>query len=219
MNSLTTYEIAIAEKAAQLPIPDLADQIWAAIEVQLDPDTPSGNEEPGAGPSTHLPAAPAPLSIPYITILAAVAAAVLIFFFYRALRKDTPAPSVPAAPAPTQMAPPGSNSPPGDSNTIILPNTIKNSSSPVLQKDSPVQFSIILPDNTVPLNSNQRQPVLPATPDSSQNRPGAQLTPPLLSADSVLLKKPTPVRLRGVSNISDSDYKIIGVKKDSGRGN
>ena len=52
MNQKKAYEQIITGKLEALPLPDLADAIWARIETQLDIDMPEGDGGPGSGPSS-----------------------------------------------------------------------------------------------------------------------------------------------------------------------
>ena len=74
MNENKTYQL-IAEKLDALPVPDLADLIWAKIEAQLDIDLPpdTGNDDPGP--------APAPKPVGKKIALGAATIAIAISFF------------------------------------------------------------------------------------------------------------------------------------------
>ena len=74
MNENKTYQL-IAEKLNALPVPDLADLIWAKIEAQLDIDLPpdTGNDDPGP--------APAPKPVGKKIALGAATIAIAISFF------------------------------------------------------------------------------------------------------------------------------------------
>lgn len=55
MNNRTTYEQLIADKLQQLPIPDMADAIWARIEQQLNVEMPVDDQGPNNTPGSSSP--------------------------------------------------------------------------------------------------------------------------------------------------------------------
>ena len=52
MNKRTTYEIIIAKKAEQCPLPDMADDIWASVKTQLHQQAES-NDNNDSGNTTQ----------------------------------------------------------------------------------------------------------------------------------------------------------------------
>lgn len=213
MNPLTTYEIEIAEKVATLPVPDLADQIWAAIEQELDLDAPSNDGEPGGNQPTPKPTSPTPVPMPYLIIIATAAIIAIAFGLYKVTRQPNTMPATPT-PIPAQ-APPGSNLPPDNSSTIPLP---ESKGTGVTVKNSPLQTPRTPQDVSIPLPDMSQQAISLTLADSSGNQAVSPLIKSAQSPDSITVPQIPPKRPRGVSNISDSDYKLIGVRKDSGKG-
>jgi hypothetical protein len=203
VNTVTSYEIVIAEKLAQLPVPDMADSIWADIAAQLDAPLPGedGHEPPQPKPGRGLPGKG--------FFFAAVTAVVITAVWYYAGKKSGAKENV----QPQQIVPAAVHP---DTSTIIGPTIVPGETQlpPVqalpLKKDTTVAFDttagltrqttpaagIDLPtdklDSAVINNSNRIKPVL----------------------DSAAMRPPPP-KPKGVKGISDDDYKIKGEKKDS----
>ena len=196
MNENKTYQL-IAAKLEQLPVPDMADMIWARIEAQLDIDLPpdNGNNDPGPAPT------PKPVGRRIALGTASVALIIAIFQFFNNRKQDIPATSV--VPINQQSTTPTTNA--ADVITIPPPKRTDNINPtpsgdlltvPLLKSDSTIS-TINLPDSTL-------QTVAPPR-DSTLLVPPLVLNPP---ADSIPVK-----RKRGVS-LNDTDYRIIP-KKDS----
>jgi hypothetical protein len=192
LNTPTSYELIVSEKLQTLPVPDMADAIWARIEQQLDLDMPT--DDPDGNP----PASPSggwrlPILSATILLIAAIA--------YLIIAKK------PESPLPLHEETPQQVSPITDS-TIDVPASRLTAPS-AKQGASPQKQVPDLPVATAPLDSGQR---LVFSPKRQDTVPMVN-APPLLTrpvADTPKTKRP-----RGVSGISDTDYKIAPAKKDS----
>ncbi|RYY70112.1 MAG: hypothetical protein EOO13_07615 [Chitinophagaceae bacterium] len=208
MNKKTTYEVAITEKVAQLPVPDMADSIWAKIAIGLDAASPGDVSNPEA-PSEPLPAKTAMLTTKvWLAVITIVAIAALILIFIKNKRKERKA-APKQAPAAMQVEP-QTRKDSVDTNTTTLPGATV--SEPTLKPQQPVDSvsaTRLTPLTNQPITNEpmpnkmgdslllSNKPVITGKPDSTTNIP-----PPI--------KKP-----RGVGGIQDSDYKITSGKKDS----
>ncbi len=195
MNENKTYQL-IAVKLEQLPVPDMADMIWARIESQLDIDLPpdNGNNDPGPAPT------PKPVGRRIALGTATVALLIAIFQLFNNRKEEIPATSVQpiknSTPLTTDSAGAisiplqrrtGSNNPTPSGGLLTVPSVTGDSA-----------FSTInLPDSTLQTSAPPR--------DTVSFIPPIVLNPP---SDSTPVKKK-----RGVS-LNDTDYRIIP-KKDS----
>ena len=198
MNKLQRYEELMAAKLEQPPVPDMADAIWANIEKGLDADPPPGN-----GPSRP-PSSPAPVSDLVKGLGLVVILAIVVVMFFVRKKNNAHAPAQPAGNAPVIVTAADSNSaatpflPPGD-NSNKQPN--RKTGNIVTADSNLIHGQVINPVQN--LDSTINPPLIipqPVSMDSVHSAPPLGLPPPG--------KKPKGVRL------SDSDYKIVPVKKD-----
>jgi hypothetical protein len=196
MNQKTTYELTIAEKLQQLPLPAMEDAIWARIKSQLDLDLPEGD---GGGGNT--PQAPSG-GMWSAGLLAFVAAFLSIYFLTQ--KQDTatapetinPATKTTPAPLPEQKPPPGQ-----------LP--LNNPNLPVSTPPSPTISTLPL---TPGIDSIKVAPLALQPPiDSGAASTALVPLPPLQKRDSL----PPKPKTRGVKDITDADYRIVPTKRDS----
>lgn len=205
MNQKTTYEVTITRKLDQLPIPDLREAIWARIEGDLDADMPTddGGDTPPSAPSgggkvLHF-------ALPGLVVL------LVTLFLIKTNQKDSqPLNIPPTTPAiPTITTTPTASPPPLDIKTIT-----PNEKTPV-----------VYPGNSIPVSDAPTQSdsvaapitdVVPSVTDNTnQQAPLVQAPPPQpIKTDTIAQKKK-----RGVSGITDNDYRITPVKPDSSRKN
>lgn len=190
MNTTTPYEKLIAEKLEQVPVPDMADSIWASIEMQLDvaPDAPDNTSTPekaikhkGKG---WYGAAGA----------ATVAVAVSLWWFSH---KEQPLQKI----TPVQPAP-----------TIRIPVTVPDSTSdkpaetkpavPLIRPKDTVSIIDILP--ALPDFDSTAQQTLPAAKPDSQALKYHHVLPPVPDA----VTTPPPKKSRGVKGITEDDYRL-----------
>jgi hypothetical protein len=194
MNTPTPYELIVLEKLQTLPVPDMADAIWARIEQQLDFEMPTDDPD-----GTPLAAASTsggwrlPLLSAAILLIAAIA--------YLIIAKK-PESSIPLREETLQQVRPIADS------TIDVPTSCLTAPS-ARQGASQQKQMPNLPGATAPFDRGQR---LIFSPKRQDTVPMVN-APPLLNrpvADTRKHKRP-----RGVSGISDIDYKIAPAKKDS----
>ena len=189
MNTPTPYEKLIAEKLDQVPVPDMADSIWASIEMQLDVDanTPDNTSTPkkaiqfkGKG---------------WYGFAGAATIAVSLWWFTN--HKDqTPEKVTPVKPSPA----------------IEIPVTIPDSAS-----EKPVERKPIVPlspeKNTAPIidippvvpefDSTTWQVLPPPKPDSQVEK-YQRAFPPVVDSVSTRPAK----KSRGVKGITEDDYRL-----------
>jgi len=242
VNPTTPYEQLIAAKLDQVPVPDMADSIWASIEMQLDvpadaqespdgPDTSDAPESPGS-PNAHDTPAQGPASISNVVSwyglagLAAVVAIILWWYYSRkghAPEKITPPPAIERTPAePPRVAPepPPSESPSvGPAATPIKKNVIKTNTASFhnIPHDSihvsvDSAIKLNLPPVKVDSSSLQNNRISLPDVDLYSTPPSARPSPP----PAPLTPTSTGKKHKGVKGITDDDYKI-SAGKDSGR--
>lgn len=206
MNHLTTYEQLVADKLQQLPVPDMADAIWARIERQLDVEMPvdkSGDHNNG---NSSLPGFQFPGNIVFYIFLAALVS--IIFYFNRpgqyketSIQPSSKTTTVPAADDPAQKK-------------YILPE--KRSEIDYTDKAdipvAPVKEDVVT-EKEQPLILNQ------AVEAKENEVVKKQELPPLIEAVQKKTTAPVqdsvPKKTRGVKGITSNDYRIAPVRKDS----
>ncbi|HEV7331567.1 MAG TPA: hypothetical protein VGN63_11055 [Flavisolibacter sp.] len=195
MNKKTTYELTIADKLQQLPLPDMEDAIWARIKTQLDLDLPEGD---GGGSNT--PQAPSGGWMWSAGLLTFVAAFLTVLLLTK--KSDQPAPTdnidqnIEAITAPSPQQIPAPVQTPGNSTTVPLPAP---SAGTITMPSEGISDSLLAPPLTL-------QPPVDTLPSATA------LVPPPLTQDSLIKTKP---KTRGVQDISDADYRIVPTKRDS----
>ncbi|MET3878739.1 hypothetical protein [Chitinophaga sp. OAE865] len=197
MNTNTPYEHLIAAKLDQVPVPDMADSIWASIEAQLDapveiPDQKTTPKIKGKGWYGF----------------AGITVVVTALWWYtnhtnHSQKNTTPEniPTVPEMPAPIIDSP------------ALKDNTEKKTVPfipPPAEKDSIAREE--MPVSSIRKDSAAEQVFPLFKPDSSFWRYDKT---PLPAIDSVNTA-PHPKKPKGVKGISDNDYKI-SAGKDSAR--
>jgi hypothetical protein len=188
-----TYEVTITSKLEALPIPDIADAIWSRIEAQLDIDLPTndgGGNNPPSGPTGFGWYGGAGLIV--------IAAAIITFF---SVKKDDQR---------TEIRVDSVNPSKVDSTEIRALAPVKNPDSKPTTT-APLDIGIVDSSIVVPTDSAifVQEPALPPIKDSvvlANDQPKNYS----LSKDSIPAKKS-----RGVSGITDSDYRIVPKRKDS----
>ncbi|MDP4216634.1 MAG: hypothetical protein Q8927_10555 [Bacteroidota bacterium] len=187
----------MAAKLDQVTVPDMADGIWAGIESQLDAGAGAGAPK-GRGLRFGF--------IGMVTLVVFVAVCLLIWWRYPKQSlpaiKESPAPA--ASPS---VTPPRATPPAADSHTIL--NKPKKKGLPVESVDSTIRQDA--PPSSPP---HERVDIPPArvglSPVRVDSLPGRTFP---LHIDSVHFHPPGK-KSRGVSGITDDDYKI-SAKKDS----
>ncbi|WP_146616263.1 hypothetical protein [Chitinophaga dinghuensis] len=196
MNNTTRYEQLIAEKLEQMPVPDMADSIWAGIEAQLDavvettPDQDTSFKWKG---KTWF-------GIAGIAIIASG-----IWWYSQSATPETPVttPAPTSTPTPATLSAPAPPTP--DSNTIItLPQT------PAKHKDT---IELPAAPFSNPLTDSVPARYLPLMTPDSVHIPTTIPAKPHQQPDTVVIP-PAPKKPKGVKGITSDDYKIT-VDKDS----
>lgn len=200
MNERTTYEHIISGKLQTLPVPDMADAIWARIEAQLDIDMPTDDGPDGDGGAPHFPTGG--FLIGGISI---IVVAVLYFIFSQTNKSSTPATDLPQTNAPVTSQPIAipEESPPNaiskSNNTTTGTYTAPATALPQIQAaDS--NFTTNVPVALKP-DSTTIAPMLPQVTAAA---------PP--KKDTLASAK----KSRGVTGLTDDDYRIVP-KKDSAK--
>jgi hypothetical protein len=205
VNTPTKYEVTIAAKLEQLPVPDMADSIWARIEMQLDADLPSddGDNAPSQDPTRGMPGMGKGF---YLSLLAAVIIALVLI--YTANKKDKKKINPVPAPFKTEIITPVADS--GQSIPIPEEKNSPNIPAVVNKKDSSTLS--VIPGNRISFDSVSpkilpgQQPDSPAIITSNPRLPSFDSLPP-----------PPLIKPKGVKGITDNDYRIQEGKKDSAK--
>jgi hypothetical protein len=207
LNLKTTYEEIITEKLEQaLPIPDMADAIWARIEMQLDA-TPDADGD--ASPSVESIPAKAIMGKTLAIVIGGILTLIVLFILLKKNAKKREKTKEPPPVQQTIKVNPGISSPDTASNTGSL---IKPAAIP----DNPVKPGTISNSDATPFlkkDSTFNQPLQNIQKDSTQSAiiPRTVTMP----SDSGIIVAPPYKKPRGVPGISNDDYKILGGKKDS----
>lgn len=206
MNNKATYEVIIAQKLEQLPLPDLQEAIWSRIEDQLDLDMPGDEGGPDA---PDAPTSPDWTNLLYKAGPFAVIVAVVTIFIINKnnTAKNRSAQSNKSVPATQQVdRKPATGAGP--------PVAAENKTA--VQKGQTVHYPAAPKEPVSQLvDSVSQQPVVastqPPATDSVQ-----QAAPTLVQADATEQKPAPPPqkKSRGVKGISASDYRLVP-KKDS----
>jgi len=216
VHSTTQYEQLIAEKLDQVPVPDMADSIWAGIAAQLDAvvDSPP-DTSPDTSPDTTPP--DAPLDTPADTPstfnwkgkvwygFAGMAIIASIIWWYSQPTKQA-APVSPIS-TPTEHTLPVIEQPAPDSHKVILKPL---QDLPVHKKDTEE-----LPSETIinPVTDTVPARYLPLMTMDSAALPVTHPAKPHPQQDTMVLPPP-PKKPKGVRGITSDDYRIA-VDKDS----
>ncbi|ACU63776.1 hypothetical protein [Chitinophaga pinensis] len=192
MNQKETYEIIIAQKLEQLPVPAMEDAIWDRISAQLDIEMPQTTPSDNTLPDNN-----AFLNIATLFVLiTALSCYLFINFFHQTPEPVTPPPvSTPATttkdsiwhelPPPALVQPPLPDKQTIEKKTSIQPDTV----------------------NTV------RPAIVTPAIDSVATDPPEQLIPPPVIIPVPPATDTTPKKKsRGVKGLSDEDYRIAPKK-------
>lgn len=205
MHTPTPYEVTIAAKLEQLPVPDMMDSIWASIEMELDADLPSddSDQSPSTNPTKGLPGMSKGF---YLSVLTAVIIAIILI--YKANKNDKKKNNNTPMPAKTEIVVPVADS--DQSTGITLEKNDGITTTVVNKKDS--SNNSFITGNRISLDSVVQQALPFSKPDSSAIIKNNLLLP---SFDSIPL--PPLIKPKGVKGITDNDYRIQENKKDSGK--
>jgi hypothetical protein len=200
MNKKEIYEITITEKLGQLPLPALEDAIWARIENSLDLEMPTddGPGGDGGGPVNPSGGGMFPIQFGLSAFLLA-----LISFYFLSQNKTQPAVNTPVTSRPTietiqqdkppdkktqTYTPPVFQPPPGHSRGVLSPRLEDSIAQPLVNNTGVLP----LPDEAVTTGIVAPPVALP-------------------KVDTLVPKK----KGKGVSGITDNDYRIVPTRKDS----
>lgn len=202
VNTPTPYETIIAAKLEQLPVPDMADSIWASIEMQLDAGLPGdGDNAPSNKPTTGKPGMGKGF---YFSLLTAIVITIILINRTNKKQNNTnnTLPVIPKTEIVTPVA---------DSNThTIVPPGKNNITVPNNNADKKDTSTIpIFPGNRIIFDSAKPQPLIVNKTDSAALLKD-KVAVPLLDS---LAKPPLP-KPNGIKGITPDDYKIKGDKKD-----
>nr|WP_295864026.1 hypothetical protein [uncultured Chitinophaga sp.] len=213
MNTTTPYEKLIAAKLDQVPVPDMADSIWASIALQLDAvaDTPDDHSSEDTQTHNDQPVNNTPDSVAakksivqYLSKgwygFAGAAAAATALWWYSSQQPPMPEKTAPVKTLPETHVPA-----PPDSSAIAPPAEEKP--TPVYKKKDSVSLIEALP----PADTATRQ-VLPPPVDSP-----AVIHPPFISPAPDSVSAPPVKKPRGVKGITEDDYRISVQKDSSGK--
>jgi hypothetical protein len=188
MHDKKAYEQTITSKLEALPVPDMADAIWARIEAQLDLDMPEddggGNNNPSSSPRMGWPGK--------LGIILFVAALVTTFFLSGS-RKNTVAPGTTITNKNlVNDTASGSNS--GSALIELVQGT--GAKAPVQTRDASA--------NVLDTSLNQLTISSPGITDTIQQYTGD----PAPQVQTVADTTPPKPQGRGVRGIRDDDYRI-----------
>lgn len=200
------YEIIIADKLQQLPVPDMADAIWARIELELDA---SANED------ANEPAKPAHpngkgVATKTIAIIGGGLLALVVLFFIvmknnkRTKDKKTLPTTEKVVTLKQQQSLPA---PPSDTARYFQPKLPLNTG--IMPTDSPA--SRIDP---ITLKGDEFQ--LPLFSPQRESAASLNIAPRTESSIDSSLLQTVPKKPRGIQ-IPDNDYRIQGSKKDTAK--
>lgn len=217
MNATTPYEQLIAAKLEQVSVPDMADSIWASIEMQLD----APGDDPDAPDETTSKPAPKSRGAGWYGLGLVAVVAISLWWYFSLPQKHEPLPvTTPPGVAPPAVVPRPDVSqpsvvPPAAPRPAALPPVIKKVDS--LRVDTAAKR--ILPPLKVDSSLLQRnRPELPDVdlygPPPPSPPPGIQPLPG--GPPPGVQPSPGGKKHKGVKGITDDDYKI-STNKDSAR--
>ena len=192
MNKQMTYEITIKKKLENLPVPDLSEMIWARIENELDTD-------PGDSSDNNPPSPSSPTGGIILGGTALLFIMALTFYFLTKKPNEIPQVDKVQTTLPVQnnnqVNSPGTNA---NVQTNTRPGNIKqeNIADTSTQVEIPFTSQSIINDSIVKTEIAQGNEIPLTLPKTM---------------DTIPVKK-----TRGVTNISNDDYKIVP-KNDSSR--
>ena len=199
MDQRLKYEETISSKLQALPLPDMADAIWSRIETQLDIDMPTDDGPPG----NNAPKSPTPRIIIGGSAFIIIVAFISIFFLSKNKNQDQ-----------LQEQIQNTTSPSTSSEQIVKPPGEKTNNA-TLPLNQPKQQ-----DNGLPIvfnNTTDSSFVNPVVlPDSNKVLPNILVQNPKPDLPKTIDSVQQGKKKRGVSGITDNDYRIVP-KKDSSK--
>jgi len=197
MNTSPTYEQIIAQKLEQLPVPNMADAIWARIATELDNDMPTtdGDDNPPP-PSSPINTTVLKKIAPWVTALAVLIMAAII----NHQREQEKASIIPSK----QNQPLRTN----------IPEVSKEQNEPTQIVKPTITKAVAKPDKIDSATSVLTKPL----PVDINKVDSQHLVLPSVALPTVGTKTPlidtVPKKKKGVTGIGDKDYKIVTTPKD-----
>ena len=191
MNNQMTYEITIKKKLENIPVPDLSEMIWARIENELDAD-------PGDGTDNNPPSPSSPAGGIMLGGTALLFIIALMIYFLNNKPNDIPQIDKVQTTLPVQNNQP--NLPPANVNVQQNITSTNKKEENVAGIQEPLEFPV-----TSQTTINDSMPM----PDVVR---GNEIPLPLPKTMDTI----PPKKTRGVSGITNDDYKIVPKKDSSG---
>lgn len=191
MNNQMTYEITIKKKLENIPVPDLSEMIWARIENELDADTGDGTDNNPPSPSS--PAGGIMLGGTALLFIIA-----LMIYFLNNKPNYIPQIDKVQTTLPVQNNQP--NLPPANVNVQSTITSTNKKQENVAGTQKPLEIPV-----TSQTTINDSMPVTDIVR-------GNEIPLPLPKTMDTI----PPKKTRGVSGITNDDYKIVPKKDSSG---
>lgn len=191
MNNQMTYEITIKKKLENIPVPDLSEMIWARIENELDADTGDGTDNNPPSPSS--PAGGIMLGGTALLFIIA-----LMIYFLNNKPNYIPQIDKVQTTLPVQNNQP--NLPPANVNVQSIITSTNKKQENVAGTQKPLEIPV-----TSQTTINDSMPVTDIVR-------GNEIPLPLPKTMDTI----PPKKTRGVSGITNDDYKIVPKKDSSG---
>ncbi|AXY72629.1 hypothetical protein D3H65_00970 [Paraflavitalea soli] len=197
MHTTTPYEQSIAAKLDQVPVPDMADSIWASIDLQL-------------GGPVDVPVKKAPLKyggkIWYVFV--GVVAVVTTLWWYGVRKSHPPGKTIPEKAVPAMK-----DSLPVTDSTIINEEKIRPVTPATRKVDS------TSPQEPVKAFTNPDSVVDKSLPRVVIDSPAVQNFRPVVPLVDSAAVTPPGKRPKGVKGIGPDDYRISAGKDSTKKGN
>ncbi len=206
MNQLTTYEQLMADKLQQLPVPDMADAIWASIQQRLDVEMPEDPSGSSYGGNHSLPGFQFPGRIVLYCFLAALVSVVFYLSRPRQASEDLPISSSDSITPATVVVDDQKEPVPPERQPETIFKERADLPVDMFTEDKPAEKERPVSENPITETRSTEIPVKQETASISETILPKKITSPL---DSI------PKKSRGVKGISSNDYRIAPVKKDS----
>lgn len=208
MNQLLPYEQVIAEKLNHTAIPDMADEIWAAIETELGSDSPANDEDADNSPASS------PSGITWVSwlkflIVTIIIVTVLLIVKKRNTNNDKNR-NMPVVPAIENTI--------NKDSVVISDSFAQNPAIPASKEVNKIAFKSMISDSTTV------EPIILSEPSLLKNKADSiAITPQVITLpkdNPIILKPDEKLKVpekkgKGAKGIKDSDYKIVSKNKDS----
>jgi hypothetical protein len=196
VNQLTQYEVLIAEKLAEVPVPDMADSIWARIEQDLDTDAPDDDGTGNDNPPDPKPAAKPRLKpkrpgagFYAIIITGAIVTTVAVLLVTNNRKNKTPEKQEPPVAVPAQSLPEQSTDKPGSvvfNNKTVEPPPLPPPASQNAPADRKTVADTTNNKNNPPFIIPAGLPPVTSVLDTASGSKLIQSPPPVIKAPDTL---------------------------------